>query len=603
MSEPTRPPSRPRDLSTSELGFTRRKPVAWLSPVQLAGTAVRVLGAELFGANLDKRELQAAFSGEVFDHTDGGELWFDYVADLGDGFDSTYSMAWLLAQRELAVAAPDGQPGVTLPRGKVLVMGGDEVYPTPSWQAYEDRTKGPYLAAMPARDRDTAPCLYALPGNHDWYDGLTAFLRLFAKGSWIGGWRTRQRRSYFALELPQRWWLFALDDQLASYLDDPQLSYFAKAAERLRPGDRVILCTSRPVWVYAAREPHEYDTVDYFIRRVIEPTGASIPVILTGDQHHYARYQRADGPAGAADAAKESKKEQDQAAEEEYDDEAPPAPGTPTAVAAHRTLVTCGGGGAYLYPTHQLPDRLTVPPTGTLRRGANPSEPYELRTTFPSKARSKAYAWGIFTRLLGRNPSFAGLLGLLHVLLMYAFITAGTRVLTLPVLVLVALLVGGSLGFAMSEQDIHRRLSHWLCGIGHAVGHLVLAVLGALLWWELPLAHLPGPLPVLLAIMIYLPVFGVLGSELTAGYLLVASSFDVNANESFAGQGIDEHKSFLRLHIARDGTLTVYPIGVAKVGRQWVAAPQDPVGSPWIKPVSPLRPQLIEDPFRPGQSS
>ena len=593
MPEPSRPPSRPRDLSTQELGFTRQKPVPWLSPVQLAGTAVRVVGAELFGANLDKRELQAALPAEVFDHSDGGELWFDYVADLGDGFDSTYSIAWLLAQPELEVAATDGQAGPTLPRGRVLVMGGDEVYPTPSWQAYEDRTKGPYLAALPERDRQAAPCLYALPGNHDWYDGLTAFLRLFAKGSWIGGWRTRQRRSYFALELPRRWWLFAIDDQLASYLDDPQLSYFTEAARKVRPGDRVILCTSRPVWVYGAREPHAYDTVDYFIRRVIEPTGASIPVILTGDMHHYARYQRADSPAAAAAVEPE--------VAEEHDDEAPPAPGTPTAVAADRTLVTCGGGGAYLDPTHQLPERLSVPPTGTLRRGANPSEPYDLRATFPSKAQSKRYAWGIFTRLLGRNPTFAGVLGLLHVLLMYAFITAGSRVLTLPVLVMAAVLVGGSLGFAMSEQDIHRRVEHWLCGIGHAVGHLVLAGLGALAWWALPLAHLPGPLPVVLAIVVYLPVLGVLGSELTAGYLLVASGFDVNMNESFAGQGIDDHKSFLRLHIDRDGTLTIYPIGVEKVGRQWIAAPHDPVGSPWIKPVLPLRPRLIEKPFRPGQ--
>jgi hypothetical protein len=596
---PSRSSERPTDLSLRELGFNRQKPVAWLSPGQLAGTAVRVVGAELFGAMLDKRELQAALSDGVFDHADGGELWFDYVADLGDGFDATYSVAWLLAQRELAVADPAGGPGVTLPRGRVLVMGGDEVYPTPSWRGYEDRTKGPYLAAMPERDEAAAPTLYALPGNHDWYDGLTAFLRLFGKGSWFGGWRTRQRRSYFALALPRRWFLFAIDDQLASYLDDPQLTYFARAAEQLRPGDRVILCTSRPTWVYGDREPHAYDTVDYFIRKVIEPTGAEIPVLLTGDMHHYARYHRANGPvtptAGVADPAEDG-------AAPRHDDELPPRPGTPTAAAPGRTLVTCGGGGAYLYPTHQLPRRLSVPPEGTLRRGANPSEPYELCTTFPDRARSTRLAWGVFGRLLGRNPMFAGVLGLLHVLLMYAFITAGSRVLTAPVLALVAVVFGGSLGFAMSEEDIHRRLAHWLCGLGHAVGHLALAVLGALVWWQLPLAHLPGPLPVLLAIVVYQPVFGVLGAELTAGYLLVASMFHVNVNESFAGQGIDDHKSFLRLHIAADGTLTIYPIGLERVGRQWIAAPHDPTGTPWIKPVLPLRPQLIERPFQPGKS-
>jgi hypothetical protein len=28
-----------------------------------------------------------------------GEMWFDYVADLGDGFDATYAIAWLLARK------------------------------------------------------------------------------------------------------------------------------------------------------------------------------------------------------------------------------------------------------------------------------------------------------------------------------------------------------------------------------------------------------------------------------------------------------------------------------------------------------------------------
>src|SRR5690606_24602207 len=142
------------------------------------------------------------------DHSQGDELWLDYVADLGDGFDATYSVAYLLAQSELEV---DGE---RLPRGDVLVMGGDQVYPTASGQAYEDRCKGPYRAALPhPPDDGRVPTLFALPGNHDWYDGLTAFLRLFARrgGGRIGGWLTCPARSYLALQLPPRWWLPALD--------------------------------------------------------------------------------------------------------------------------------------------------------------------------------------------------------------------------------------------------------------------------------------------------------------------------------------------------------------------------------------------------------
>ena len=130
---------RPHSFDPQQLGFTPRGPVPWLSPGQLAVTALRVVLSEWFGAYLDKRELQQALPGTVFDEGAGEpEAWIDYVADLGDGFHPTYTIAYLLAQPCLTV---DGRE---LPRGRMLMMGGDEVYPTPSNQQYEDRTKGPY---------------------------------------------------------------------------------------------------------------------------------------------------------------------------------------------------------------------------------------------------------------------------------------------------------------------------------------------------------------------------------------------------------------------------------------------------------------------------
>ena len=79
-----------------------------------------------------------------------------------------------------------------------------------------------------------------MPGNHDWYDGLTAFLRLFVRSRdrHFGGWGTGQSRSYFAVELPADWWLLGLDDQSGSYLDDPQLTYFDEVAPAARPASR-----------------------------------------------------------------------------------------------------------------------------------------------------------------------------------------------------------------------------------------------------------------------------------------------------------------------------------------------------------------------------
>ncbi len=212
-------------MDPHELGFTPRRPVPWLAPLLLLNTGLRTVLAMLFGAYLDKRELQNALPGDLFAQPgdDSGELWFDYVSDLGDGFDATYSVAYLLAQPEVVVGER------RLPRGRMLLMGGDQVYPTASGDEYENRTKGPDRAALPVPPAvGPRPTLFALPGNHDWYDGLTAFLRLFArrKDGRIGGWRTAQRRSYFAVELPARWWLFAFDEQFGAYIDDPQLVYF-----------------------------------------------------------------------------------------------------------------------------------------------------------------------------------------------------------------------------------------------------------------------------------------------------------------------------------------------------------------------------------------
>jgi hypothetical protein len=135
-----------------------------------------------------------------------------------------------------------------------------------------------------------------VPGNHDWYDGLTAFLRVFAQQRRIGGWRTVQRRSYFVAELPHGWWLVGLDTQLGTEIDDPQRLFFEQhLSARLSRGDSVIVCSAAPTWVCAQqRDPDAFNTLHWFDRHVVrnrisresehsEPTVASIRLWLTGD--------------------------------------------------------------------------------------------------------------------------------------------------------------------------------------------------------------------------------------------------------------------------------------------------------------------------------
>ena len=94
--------------------------------------------------------------------------------------------------------------------------------------------------------------LLAIPGNHDWYDGLTNFVRIFCQDGFVGGWKTRQRRSYFAARLPHGWWLWGVDIQFDTYIDKPQLDYFRAAGAGMKAGDRVILATGKPSWMKVA---------------------------------------------------------------------------------------------------------------------------------------------------------------------------------------------------------------------------------------------------------------------------------------------------------------------------------------------------------------
>src|SRR4029079_6642140 len=100
----------------------------WLSPSELKTLMSSTL-ALLFGNYADKRELQKVFDSNliVMPPADqplaaGGDFWFDYTADVGDGFEATYTVAALMGQPSLRVEGIDGE----LARGQMLGLRGDE---------------------------------------------------------------------------------------------------------------------------------------------------------------------------------------------------------------------------------------------------------------------------------------------------------------------------------------------------------------------------------------------------------------------------------------------------------------------------------------------
>ena len=574
----------PRDKrdERAALGFVRQPAVRWLSPGLLAKSGVEVVVSGTFGKFADKRELQTEEQGP-FDYSGDGELWVDYLSDTGDGWEATYTMAWLLAQPSLAV---DGRE---LARGRLLLLGGDQVYPSATAEAYEDRFIGPFASALPKSNAADKPHMYALPGNHDWYDGLVSFLRVFCGGDveprpgdeerdtlrpgQIGDWLTHQRRSYFALRLPCGWWIWAIDIQLDTYLDSAQLRYFA--AQPVARGEKIVLMTAKPAWVKSYPrlvEPASWRYLSFFEERFVHARGARLALTITGDLHHYARYEPVDEP-----------------------DEP--------------TRITAGGGGAYLSGTHTLREELEL---RSLDAEPEESVAYRREQIYPGAARSRRLSIGIL-RLALLNPGFALLVGGLYAALgvgalaalgsgddtleaatqhgVDGFVTGAAGGLTLLVVgLLFAALFGGTdlvtQPFAGKASAAATRAARLAVALAHTAAHVAIA--GGVLWLVIELVG-GGPwaiVPVALAALVAAgAAFGatLFGAVLLAIHAIRGEKAQEAANQVFTGQSIADHKSFVRMHFAADGSLTLYPLGVDEIGRDWTHTPHrapDPLFSP-----------------------
>ena len=541
--------------------------VRWLNPRQLVDTAARVALSGIFGAYADKREMQALAVSEVYDQSHTAELWLDYVADLGDGWDPTYTVATLLAAEQIELHS-EKDTHVT-ERGRVLVMGGDQVYPVPKRSEYENRFLGPYRAALPCAHEED-PLLFAVPGTHDWYDGLVNFDSVFCRENWIGGRRTCQSRSYFALKLPHRWWLWGVDIQFGAFVDKAQLRYFSQeVASQVEIGDRIVLCTADAAAVTQSNAGDSGANLDYFERQVVRPTGAKIVLHLTSGLHHYCRYQEPNG---------------------------------------FRHLITAGGGGAFLHPTHQLPENLEMG-AGERRRS------YQRTATYPSVAESKRMRKRLWL-LPFRNPAFTAFLGVINVQLAFmlnlhvgdAHVALGVGDLAgalwrsptaFMLMLLMVMVFGGMVRFAHDAGGVSRLvlgLVHASLQLASITGFIILA---SRLSSVFGLEGIPS-LIVFLGLCAL--VGGFVGALGLAGYLWATNCLGFHANETYAPLRVMDFKSFLRLHFDADGGLTVFPIGIDRVCRRWRLSRDSTPEAPWLEPDGDdVKSHLIEQPIRIGR--
>lgn len=562
--------------------------VGWYDPAQLMRTGVEVFLSTLFGRHADYRLMEAltpvgeddpnhyhdftrhwkadALGRDRYDPNAElrRDIWMDYVGDVGDGWHPTYAIAHSLAQPQLDLEGPSGKKFPTN-RGDILFFGGDQVYPIASRLNYTQRLLGPYETALDTTE-SPHPHAFAIPGNHDWYDSLVSFTRLFCQKRWFAGWQTDQSRSYFALKLPGHWWLLGTDVQLDSDIDVPQINFFKKVAEKIQPGDRVIVCTAEPHWVYAklyGKNDSNYNenNLAFFEKKII-PETARVVAFVAGDQHHYRRYQSTD----------------------------------------FTQKITAGGGGAFLHPTHgEEAEKL--------------DGGYCLRANYPKPDESRKLGWRniLFSKY---NPRFGVLTGALYVLTAWSVMADVGRygaveiwpalkatfnaaiVNPFAVFWILAIIVG-----FVFFTDTHSKRYRWTAGPIHGLSHLMAAFFIG--WTAARIAFTDLHLAFHSALQLFFALgfiflFGaVLGSTIMGFYLYVSLNWcKRHSNEAFSALKIADYKNFLRFRIEENGNLTIFPIGLAKVPKKWMRR-ADELKGPGYGPddESASVPMLIEQPL------
>ncbi|KAE8715500.1 polyadenylate-binding protein RBP47C-like [Hibiscus syriacus] len=381
--------------------------VPWYSgtSADLFKTAFDLLvSVTLFVGRFDMRMMQAAMSKVhegtqqddlFYDHlSEKEDLWFDFMADTGDGGNSSYTVARLLAQPSIQLSSEDSV--LTLPRGGLLLIGGDLAYPNPSGFTYEKRLFSPFEYALqpPAwykhehiavnkpelpegvselKEYDGPQC-FLIPGNHDWFDGLNTFMRYICHKSWLGGWFMPQKKSYFALQLPKRWWVFGLDLSLHNDIDVYQFKFFSELVEnKVGENDTVIIMTHEPQWLLdwywddISGQNVSHLICDYLKERC--------KLRIAGDMHHYMRHScvPSEGPVNV------------------------------------QHLLVNGCGGAFLHPTHVFSNFNQFY-----------GRTYECKAAYPSFDDSSRIALGNILKFRKKNWQFDFIGGVIYFILVFS---------------------------------------------------------------------------------------------------------------------------------------------------------------------------------------
>jgi hypothetical protein len=352
---PAASPSSPPDASVLRPGlppqgvlrrFTRGKEhprgVVWFGVRSLWGHLRHLIAAAMATENIDSRDwmtpdeprdllarIAERLGGDprapTLTGALGRDLYIDFVADTGDDVAVSRAVARLVF---VPYELPDpDRPGefLTAPRGDILLFGGDTAYPVATAQELMDRVIAPWNQVLQAAPDNGRPrVLLGVPGNHDWYDGLDGFGRMFRRSApgvvarphawslspgmiehyaeWareffregtvekpaalvLSGYTAVQNASYFALPLAPAIKLLAVDRQLTT--TDSRQAEFLGGYYQAHSDSATVAVLPDPVYHFG--DPSRTGT------QMIESLQLDLvgreTFVLSGDIHHYERLE------------------------------------------------------------------------------------------------------------------------------------------------------------------------------------------------------------------------------------------------------------------------------------------------------------------------
>jgi hypothetical protein len=512
----------------------------WMRPLEadeLLRRMVRVLGGDE-----RRRSLVEAL---------GRPLWIDFVADTGDDRDVSAAVGRMVFA-DYAVGSPKGTRA--LPRGDMLMWGGDTAYPVGTVEEIHRRVVQPWNEVLREQQDDgRARVLLGVPGNHDWYDGLDGFARFFRRsaqapersasdaqpsgrrrrrgarraslvarelhldevGSLLGlvraflrgvraflrgvSLKRRKRLTLAGYEAVQEasYWALPLAPDLDLWGLDRQLGQldfrqrrFFHQRRRTRAKAKLMVVAADPAVAFG--EPHEPGA------RMLTACKLSFErdriLFVTGDMHHYERR-----------------------------------------VLGESTHVIAGGGGAFLHGTRINP--IGVPPAAC---------------AYPDAATTRWLVAQVPWKLmLGR----AGLL--VHLALaLIGSLELGADLRGHTALFVTAALVSLGLSVGLYAIAGHRRAHPWRVA---AVAVPFGAALGAL-----PMAlklMLPRVVPTLAGNTAVMVVYALAGAFLFGLFLATVAIAGFEHQQAFAVLGHPGFKHFMRMCVSPDGTVEAWTIG------------------------------------------